>query len=64
MVQVGNRKMNKSLRINIKTCFCIFFILIAVHAFEAIVLRMDATFFGENFINKLFGFAIQFLYHY
>ena len=40
----------------------IFCVLIAVHAFEAIILRMDETFFGENFINKLFGiFLIWFI---
>lgn len=32
--------------------------LIAIHAFEAIVLRMDESFFGENFINKLFGIFV------
>ena len=36
----------------------IFLILIIVHAFEAIVLRMDETVFGENFINKLFGITV------
>ena len=41
-----------------KTCWIVFCILIAVHAFEAIVLRMDETVLGENFINKLFGIFI------
>ena len=45
----------------IKTCCVIFCILIAVHAFEAIVLRMDETFFGENFINKMFGILVLWL---
>ncbi len=39
----------------VKCSVVIFVILIAVHAFEAIILRMDETVFGENFINKLFG---------
>ena len=43
---------------SIKSCLLIFLILITVHAFEAIVLRMDETVFGENFINKLFGIAV------
>lgn len=43
------------------TCILIFLILLAVHAFEAIVLRMDETFFAENFINKLFGIAVVFV---
>ena len=41
-----------------KSCVFIFCILIIVHAFEAIILRMDETIFGENFINKLFGLAV------
>ena len=41
-----------------KACCVIFGILLAVHAFEAIVLRMDESFFGENFINKLFGIFV------
>ena len=44
-----------------KTCCIIFCVLITVHAFEAIVLKMDETFFGENFINKLFGIFILWL---
>lgn len=51
----------KLLQNTIKSCLYIFLILIAVHAFEAIVLRMDETFFGENFINKLFGIAVIFV---
>ena len=46
------------LKNTVKTCCIIFCILIVVHAFEAIILRMDETFFGENFINKLFGIFI------
>ena len=50
------------LKNTVKSCCMIFCVLIAVHAFEAIVLRMDETFFGENFINKLFGiFVIWFV---
>ena len=41
------------------SCWIIFAILIFVHGFEAIVLRMDETVLGENCINKLFGiFAV------
>lgn len=46
------------LKNTVKSCCMIFCVLIAVHAFEAIVLRMDETFFGENFINKLFGIFV------
>ena len=49
------------LKNTVKTCCAIFCLLIAVHAFEAVVLRMDETFFGENFINKLFGIFILWL---
>ena len=50
------------LKNTVKSCCMIFCVLIAVHAFEAIVLRMDETIFGENFINKLFGiFVIWFV---
>ena len=44
-----------------KACCAIFCILIAVHGFEAIVLRMDETVFGENFINKIFGIFVLWL---
>lgn len=43
------------------SCWIIFAILILVHGFEAIVLRMDETFFGENFINKFFGIFVIFV---
>ena len=43
------------------SCCIIFAILIFVHGFEAIVLRMDETVLGENFINKLFGIFVVFL---
>ena len=43
------------------SCLIIFLIMIAVHGFEAIVLRMDESFFGENFINKVFGIAVVFI---
>ena len=39
----------------ILTSMILFVIMIIVHGFEAIVLRMDETVFAENFINKLFG---------
>ena len=48
--------MNERIRKNtVASCWIIFAILIFVHGFEAIVLRMDETFLGENFINKVFG---------
>ena len=54
--------MNERIRKNtVLSCWIIFTILIVVHAFEAIVLRMDATFLEENFINKLFGLLVVFL---
>lgn len=43
------------------SCLIIFAVMIAVHAFEAIVLRMDETILGENFINKVFGIALVFI---
>ncbi len=39
-------------------CLCLFAVLLAVHTFEALCLRMDETVLGENFINKLFGIAL------
>lgn len=39
----------------------IFALVLAVHIFEALVLRMDETVFAENFINKLFGILIIFI---
>ena len=42
------------------SCWIIFGILILVHGFEAIVLRMDETVVGENFINKVFGILVMF----
>ena len=42
-------------------CWILFAILIAVHGFEAIVLRMDETVLGENFINKVFGIVLVFV---
>lgn len=54
--------MKESLHKNtVKSCCVIFCLLIAVHAVEAIVLRMDETIFGENFINKLFGILMIWL---
>ena len=46
------------LKNTVKSCCMIFCMLIAVHALESIILRMDETFFGENFINKLFGILV------
>ena len=45
----------------VKACCAIFCILIVVHGFEAIVLRMDETVAGENFINKVFGIIVLWL---
>ena len=45
----------------IKSCVFIFLILLLVHAFEAIALRMDQTIFVENFINKIFGIVLLFV---
>lgn len=41
------------------SCVVIFIILIAVHGFEAVVLKTDETVFGENFINKVFGIIVM-----
>ncbi|MBO7425213.1 MAG: CPBP family intramembrane metalloprotease [Clostridiales bacterium] len=43
------------------SCIIIFALMIAVHAFEAIVLRTDETILGENFINKVFGIVLVFI---
>ena len=51
----------KILKKPVASSVIIFTILILVHGFEAIVLRMDETVMGENFINKLFGVVILFL---
>lgn len=48
----------KILKNTILSCLLIFLLLLAVHAFEAIVLRMDETVFAENFINKVFGIIV------
>ncbi len=45
----------------IKSCVFIFLILLLVHAFEVIALRMDQTIFAENFINKIFGIVLLFV---
>lgn len=39
----------------------IFGLVLAVHIFEALCLRMDETVLAENFINKLFGIAVIFI---
>ena len=43
------------------SCWIIFILLLVVHGFEAIVLRMDETLLGENFINKVFGIIVLFI---
>ena len=43
------------------SCWIIFAVLILVHGFEAIFLRMDETILGENCINKLFGILVVFI---
>ena len=54
--------MNEKIRKNtVISCWIIFAILIFVHGIEAIVLRMDETVFGENFINKVFGILVVFI---
>ena len=54
----------KILKKPITSCLIIFAILLLVHGFEAIVLRMDETVMGENFINKVFGiFLLFFVLH-
>lgn len=40
-------------------CIVLFFILLVVHAWEAIFIRMDETVLGENFINKVFGLIVM-----
>ena len=44
----------------VASVWIIFGILILVHGFEAIVVRMDETVAGENFINKIFGILVVF----
>ena len=41
----------------LRNSLILFMICLLVHAFEAIVIRTDETFFAECFINKLFGIA-------
>lgn len=43
------------------TCLLLFLILLIVYAFEAILLRMDETYFAENFVNKLLGIVVIFI---
>ena len=51
--------MNAKIKNNtVISCLIIFLVLILVHGFEAIVLRMDETVLGENFINKIFGILV------
>ena len=51
----------KILKKPVLSCLIIFAILILVHGFEAIVLRMDETVLGENCINKIFGIVVIFV---
>ena len=51
----------KILKKPVISCLIIFAILILVHGFEAIVLRMDETVLGENCINKIFGIIVIFV---
>lgn len=43
------------------SCFVIFAVLLAVQTLEVMCLRLDESFFAENFVNKLFGIAVIFL---
>ena len=45
----------KIMKNSVWACLIIFIILLLAHSTEAIFIRMDETFFGENFINKIFG---------
>ncbi len=45
----------------VAACLVIFAILIFVHGFEAIAVRMDESMAGENFINKVFGILVVFI---
>ena len=51
----------KIMKNTVLSCCIIFAVLILVHGFEAIVLRMDETVLGENCINKLFGILVLFI---
>lgn len=51
---------DKILSSTIRSSLLIFLILLAVHAAEAIFLRLDETILGENFINKIFGIVVLF----
>ncbi|MGN0346390.1 MAG: lysostaphin resistance A-like protein [Lachnospiraceae bacterium] len=44
----------------IRNSLLIFLVLLVVHAFEAIFLRLDETILGENFLNKIFGILVLF----
>ena len=45
----------------VAACLVIFAILIFVHGFEAIAVRMDESMAGENFINKVVGILVVFI---
>lgn len=51
----------KLIKNTVWACLILFIILLIVHSAEAIFIRMDETFFGENFINKLFGILVLYL---
>lgn len=53
---MGERIKNNSIR----SSLLIFMVLLIVHAFEAIYLRLDETVVSENFINKLVGIIVLF----
>ena len=57
----GTEVKEKILKKPVLSCLIIFAILILVHGFEAIVLRMDETVLGENCINKIFGIIVIFV---
>lgn len=50
----------KILSHTIRSSLLIFLILLIVHAFEAVFLRLDETILGENFLNKIFGILVLF----
>lgn len=51
----------KIMKNSVWACLIIFIILLLAHSTEAIFICMDETFFGENFINKIFGIFVLYL---
>ena len=51
---------NSILNNPIRSSLLLFLILLVIHAFEAIFLRLDETILSENFINKVLGIIILF----